>query len=101
MSADRHALIGCKARSNSDNSSNLTPTKSSSHPHFECKCVFRIVYRLKFLVAYLRFVALNRVIILQFQTMHRLNPFQSNFSATHIFPSSYLFWAGKRFVDYL
>jgi hypothetical protein len=29
------------------------------------------------------------------------NPFQSNFSATRILPSSYLFWAGKRFVDYL
>jgi hypothetical protein len=30
-----------------------------------------------------------------------LNPFQSNFSATRILPSSYLFWAGKRLVDYL
>jgi hypothetical protein len=30
-----------------------------------------------------------------------LNPFQSNFSATHILPSSFLFWAGKRLVDYL
>jgi hypothetical protein len=30
-----------------------------------------------------------------------LNPFQSNFSATHILPSSYLFWAGKGLVDYL
>jgi hypothetical protein len=29
------------------------------------------------------------------------NPFQSNFSAIHILPSSYLFWAGKRLVDYL
>jgi hypothetical protein len=29
------------------------------------------------------------------------NPFQSNFSATRILPSSYLFWAGKRLVDYL
>jgi hypothetical protein len=29
------------------------------------------------------------------------NPFQSNFSATHILPSSYWFWAGKRLVDYL
>jgi hypothetical protein len=30
-----------------------------------------------------------------------LNPFQSNFSATRILPNSYLFWAGKRLVDYL
>jgi hypothetical protein len=29
-----------------------------------------------------------------------INPFQSNFSATRILPSSYLFWAGKRLVDY-
>jgi hypothetical protein len=29
------------------------------------------------------------------------NPFQSNFSATRILPSSYLFWAGKRLGDYL
>jgi hypothetical protein len=29
------------------------------------------------------------------------NPFQYNFSATRILPSSYLFWAGKRLVDYL
>jgi hypothetical protein len=30
-----------------------------------------------------------------------INPFQSNFSANRILPSSYLFWAGKRLVDYL
>jgi hypothetical protein len=30
-----------------------------------------------------------------------INPFQSNFSATCILPISYLFWAGKRLVDYL
>ena len=30
-----------------------------------------------------------------------INPFQSNFSANHILPSSYLMWAGKRLVDYL
>jgi hypothetical protein len=29
------------------------------------------------------------------------NPFQSNFSATRILPSSYLFWAGKKLVGYL
>jgi hypothetical protein len=29
------------------------------------------------------------------------NPFESNFSANRILPSSYLFWAGKRLVDYL
>jgi hypothetical protein len=29
------------------------------------------------------------------------NPFQSNIFATRILPSSYLFWAGKRLVDYL
>jgi hypothetical protein len=31
----------------------------------------------------------------------RINPFRSNFSATSIVPSSYLFWAGKRLVGYL
>jgi hypothetical protein len=30
-----------------------------------------------------------------------INPFQSNFSATHILHSSYLFWVGKRLVGYL
>ena len=30
-----------------------------------------------------------------------INPFQSNFSANRILPSSYLLWAGKRLVDYL
>ena len=30
-----------------------------------------------------------------------VNPFQSNFSANRILPSSYLLWAGKRLVDYL
>jgi hypothetical protein len=29
-----------------------------------------------------------------------VNPFQSNFSATRILPSCYLFWAGKRLVNY-
>jgi hypothetical protein len=33
--------------------------------------------------------------------MGRFNPFQSNFSANRILPSSYLFWAVKRLVDYL
>jgi hypothetical protein len=33
--------------------------------------------------------------------MVALNLFQSNFSATRILPSSYLFWMGKRLVDYL
>jgi hypothetical protein len=28
------------------------------------------------------------------------NPFQSNFSANRILRSSYLFWAGRRLVDY-
>jgi hypothetical protein len=32
---------------------------------------------------------------------YKINPFQSKFSATCILPSSYLFWAGKRLVDYL
>jgi hypothetical protein len=31
----------------------------------------------------------------------RTNPFQSNFSANRILPSSYLFWAVKRLVDYV
>jgi hypothetical protein len=34
-------------------------------------------------------------------TRYCINPFQSNFSANRILPSSYLFWAGKRLVDYL
>jgi hypothetical protein len=29
------------------------------------------------------------------------NPFQSKFSANRILPSSYMFWAGKKLVDYL
>jgi hypothetical protein len=29
-----------------------------------------------------------------------INPFQSNFSANRILPSSYLFWAVKKLVDY-
>ena len=29
------------------------------------------------------------------------NPFQSNFSANCILPSSYLLWAGKRLMYYL
>jgi hypothetical protein len=28
------------------------------------------------------------------------NPFQSVLSATRLLPSSYLFWAGKKLVDY-
>jgi hypothetical protein len=32
---------------------------------------------------------------------HVINPFQSNFPANRILPSSYLFWAGKRLMDYL
>jgi hypothetical protein len=31
----------------------------------------------------------------------KFNSFQSNFSANQILPSSYLFWAVKRLVDYL
>jgi hypothetical protein len=34
-------------------------------------------------------------------TVLYFNPFQSNFSATRILPSSYLFWAGKWMVDCL
>jgi hypothetical protein len=34
-------------------------------------------------------------------SVHRNNPFQSNFSANRILPISYLFWAVKRLVDYL
>jgi hypothetical protein len=33
--------------------------------------------------------------------MFNINPFQSNFSANRILPSSYLFWAVKRMMDYL
>jgi hypothetical protein len=33
--------------------------------------------------------------------MSYTNSFQSNFSANRILPSSYLFWAVKRLVDYL
>jgi hypothetical protein len=31
----------------------------------------------------------------------KFNPFHSNFSVNLILPSSYLFWAVKRLVDYL
>ena len=30
-----------------------------------------------------------------------IDPFQSDFSANRVLPSSYLLWAGKRLVDYL
>jgi hypothetical protein len=33
--------------------------------------------------------------------IYSINPFQSNFSTNRIIPSSYLFWAVKRLVDYL
>jgi hypothetical protein len=32
---------------------------------------------------------------------NNINPFQSNISANRILPSSYLFWAVKRLLDYL
>ena len=35
-----------------------------------------------------------------FETLF-INPFQSNFSANRLLPSSYLLWVGKRLVDYL
>jgi len=36
-----------------------------------------------------------------FHTHISFNPFQSNFSANRILPSSYLPWTGKMVVDYL
>jgi hypothetical protein len=42
---------------------------------------------------------INRALLTPCQ--ETINPFQSNFSATRILPSSYLFWAGKILVDYL
>ena len=35
------------------------------------------------------------------QCIGNINPFQFNFSANRILPSSYLLWAGKRLMDYL
>jgi hypothetical protein len=35
------------------------------------------------------------------KSLRTFNPFQSNFSATRILPSCYLFWAGKRLMGYL
>jgi hypothetical protein len=35
------------------------------------------------------------------QLVNDLNPFQSNFSANRILPSSYLFWPGKSLVELL
>jgi hypothetical protein len=39
--------------------------------------------------------------ILEALTFCSFNPFQSNFSANRILPSSYLFWSGERLLDYL
>jgi hypothetical protein len=42
------------------------------------------------------------IMIFLFLTLFLIfNPFQFNFSATRILPSSYLFWVGTRLVDYL
>jgi hypothetical protein len=41
--------------------------------------------------------ALKKFIII---SIYSINPFQSTFSANRILPSSYLFWAVKRLVDY-
>jgi hypothetical protein len=38
---------------------------------------------------------------LKVKEREKINPFQSNFSAHRILPSSYLFWAVKKLVDYL
>jgi hypothetical protein len=49
---------------------------------------------------YFKFTHLNVACTFLLVTVLRhVNPFQSNFSATRILPSSYLFWAGKRLVD--
>jgi hypothetical protein len=42
------------------------------------------------------------IMIFLFPTLFLIfNPFQSNFFATRILPSSYLFWAGKTLMGYL
>ena len=43
----------------------------------------------------------QRVTAISAPSILGINPFQSNFSANCILPSSYLLWAGKRLVDYL
>jgi hypothetical protein len=45
--------------------------------------------------------AVSTAEVIQCHICSGLNLFQLNFSATHILPSSYLFWAGKRLVNYL
>jgi hypothetical protein len=48
------------------------------------------------------FMQFNNVIAAEISWIRKkLNPFQSNFSANRTLPSSYLFWAVKRLVDYL
>jgi hypothetical protein len=47
-----------------------------------------------------KFLLGHPVYTLKIQLTFTFSPFQSNFSANRIIPSSHLFWAGKRLVDY-
>jgi hypothetical protein len=75
---------------------------------FNWKCYYRSSlwsFRIKTLYAYLvspvRTVGFRHLVLFIFNTKWIFNPFHCNFSANRILPSSYLFWAVKRLVDYL
>jgi hypothetical protein len=61
-----------------------------------------LAYLIKHLTLSDHNVGPSDIMIFLFPTLFLIfNPYQSNFSATLILPSSYLFWARKRLVGYL
>ena len=66
-------------------------------PHFHSLFILLACYCTPHLAVILDTIYINCTIY----TQYIINPFQSNFSANRILPSSYLLWAGKRLVDYL
>jgi hypothetical protein len=67
--------------------------------HIAAKFMHPWVYIL--LLCFIRTLFLYRICCWKNRRVLMVNPFQSNFSASRILSSSYLFWAGKRLVDYL
>jgi hypothetical protein len=81
--------------------------KANDNSHLDCRYKLLRGYAAKcsaFSILQQSAAVLNhKLITLANDQLHAqiLNPFQSNFSANRILPISYLFWAGKRLVDYL
>jgi hypothetical protein len=70
----------------------------------------RYIYLYMYIYTYIKFIFMGHWLILkafvnpgavESFTWEAPNLFRSNFSATRILPSSYLFWVGKRLVDYV